>query len=385
MDSRRLHILFISSWYPNRVKPTLGNFVQKHAEAVSAFAGVSVLHVCYDESLKKSREVITEQTSENTLTIYIYLRKRRNVFLRFYSYLKAYKDGLNLVKEKYRTPDVIHANVLLPVGMVFYFLKCFRNIPHVFTEHWAGYLPEYPQKLPWYKKYVLKKIIKNADGIIPVTENLKNAMTALNFKGKYFIVPNVVDTRIFVPGTGEHTSRKKILHVSSSDDDQKNISGTLTAVKILSELRQDFELHLVIDGGVDPFAQRAEQLGLLNSFVFFYGTQKTTAVAEMMQQSDFLLLFSNYENFPCVIAEAMSCGLPVLTTCVGGIAEHVGGGNGILIEAGDQAALVAQLVRILDTCRSYDKAGIRAYAEKHFSYEVVGKQFLEIYKQVLCS
>jgi hypothetical protein len=35
MEDNKLNILFLSGWYPNRVLPTLGNFVQKHAEAVA--------------------------------------------------------------------------------------------------------------------------------------------------------------------------------------------------------------------------------------------------------------------------------------------------------------------------------------------------------------
>ena len=79
----------------------------------------------------------------------------------------------------------------------------------------------------------------------------------------------------------------------------------------------------------------------------------------------------------------MSCGLPVLSTKVGGIAEHVNGDKGILIEAHNMKMLVSELTIMLDTCRNYNSSQIRAYAENNFSYEVIGKQYLEIYKSVL--
>jgi len=78
----------------------------------------------------------------------------------------------------------------------------------------------------------------------------------------------------------------------------------------------------------------------------------------------------------------MSCGLPVLSTNVGGIAEHVNENNGILIEAQNIEMLISELDTILDTCRNYNSTQIRAYAENHFSYEVIGKQYIEIYKSV---
>jgi len=45
-------------------------------------------------------------------------------------------------------------------------------------------------------------------------------------------------------------------------------------------------------------------------------------VASILQSTDLLLMFSNYENLPCVILEAFACGVPVISTDVGGIKEY---------------------------------------------------------------
>ena len=385
MEVNPVHVLFISSWYPNRVHPTLGNFVQKHAEAVSDFARVTVLHVCYDDAVKGNNYEVVEQSEGEIRVIFIYLKKNAISFFRFYNYLKAYQAGMKMVKKKYGTPDIIHANVLLPVGIVFCFLRSFRNIPFVFTEHWAGYLPEYPFKISRVKKCFVKNIIKRSKAMLPVTDNLKNAMIKRGFKGKYIVVPNVVDTDVFIPVQRNYLALKQILHVSSPDNDQKNISGILDIIKKLSEKRQDFVLNMVIDGNFATFTKQAEDMGILNKIVFFHGTKNTAEVASMMKNSDFLILFSNYENFPCVIAEAMACGLPVLSTNVGGIAEHVNETNGILIKAKDNDAFENGLNQMLDICHNFDKKQIRNYAEAHFSYEVIGRQLVEIYNNILCS
>ena len=47
-------------------------------------------------------------------------------------------------------------------------------------------------------------------------------------------------------------------------------------------------------------------------------------IAIAMQQADCFVLFSNIENLPLVIIESMACGLPIITTDVGGISEHMG-------------------------------------------------------------
>jgi glycosyltransferase involved in cell wall biosynthesis len=96
-----------------------------------------------------------------------------------------------------------------------------------------------------------------------------------------------------------------------------------------------------------------------------------------------LLLFSNYENFPCVIPEAWSCGIPVLSTNVGGIAEFMNTGNGVLIEPYDMEAFSCELERMLNNLEKFDNRKIRDFARDHFSYKVIGAQFVEVYKQAL--
>ena len=55
----KLNILFISSWFPSRVHPTLGNFVVAHAEAAARFNDVSVLYIKGDDV--NQIEIETEQ------------------------------------------------------------------------------------------------------------------------------------------------------------------------------------------------------------------------------------------------------------------------------------------------------------------------------------
>jgi len=382
-QSKKYKVLFISSWYPNRVKPTLGNFVQKHAEAVSLYADVSVLHVCFDENLvDKTYEIISTEIN-NVKTIIIYCKKNSNLLFRFCRYLNAYRWGMKLLIGPNGKPDIIHANVIFPVGLLFCFSNIFAKFPYVITEHWTGYLPGNPVKIGTFQKYLLKKIVKKASMMMPVSENLKNAMMALGLKGNYRVVPNVADTTLFSVSAKKDSSVKNILHISSLDDAQKNVSGILRVMKKLSEKRQDFAFQIISDGNQEPLMDIAKELGLLNKFVFFHGAKTTKEVVEMMQQSDFLLLFSNYENLPCVIVEAYSCGLPVVSTDVGGISEHLTARHGLLIKQKDEEALLHALNTMLDTTDTYDKTFLHDYAVSNFSYESVGKKYTDIYSEIL--
>jgi len=383
MTKKRMKVLFVSSWYSSRVNETLGNFVQKHAEAVSRYADVSVLYVCFDGALTKKKSEIVINETDKVKTLHIYCKKSSNPLIRFNRYLKAYKKGLKLFIEKFSEPDLIHVNVVFPVGLLFYFLKSFKKYPFVITEHWAGYLQEYPTKPGFLKKYLIRKICKCSSAILPVTRDLSEAMQNLGFTGNYKVVPNVVETTVFTLSPKVKSEVVNILHVSSLDDDQKNMTGILNVMNKLSRIRKDFSLHIISDGNQQPFIEKAMQLSLNDKFVFFHGAKKTMEVAEMMKRSDFLLLFSNYENLPCVIVEAYSCGLPVVSTDVGGISEHLTEKHGLLIKPGDEEALLHTLENMLDHVHEYDREFLHEYAEKNFSYENVGKKYFDVYSEII--
>jgi len=161
------------------------------------------------------------------------------------------------------------------------------------------------------------------------------------------------------------------------------MTGILNVMNKLSRIRKDFSLHIISDGNQQPFIEKAMQLSLNDKFVFFHGAKKTMEVAEMMKRSDFLLLFSNYENLPCVIVEAYSCGLPVVSTDVGGISEHLTEKHGLLIKPGDEEALLHTLENMLDHVHEYDREFLHEYAEKNFSYENVGKKYFDVYSEII--
>jgi len=56
--TKKLHILFLCSWFPSRVLPTNGDFILRHAEAVATKHKVTAIHVITDEKLKSNIEVV---------------------------------------------------------------------------------------------------------------------------------------------------------------------------------------------------------------------------------------------------------------------------------------------------------------------------------------
>ena len=128
------------------------------------------------------------------------------------------------------------------------------------------------------------------------------------------------------------------------------------------------------------FSSFAITLKLVEPYVKFTGVLSGDEVAKEMRNSDAVLLFSRKENFPCVIAEAWACGKPVITTDVGGIAEHMDEERGIMVYSGDESALSKA---ILSLDKDWNAEKIRDYAVKNFSIKAVSEAYTKAYLTAL--
>lgn len=91
------------------------------------------------------------------------------------------------------------------------------------------------------------------------------------------------------------------------------------------------------------------------------------------------------EGQPNVILEAMSCGLPVCATAVGGIPRLVEeNGNGFLSSAGDDRALARNCLRLLDDPQSGDALGRagRLRVERDFSFTAMVDAHQELFERL---
>ncbi|MEZ7977977.1 MAG: glycosyltransferase, partial [Flavobacteriales bacterium] len=175
------------------------------------------------------------------------------------------------------------------------------------------------------------------------------------------------------------------------DESQKNITGILHTLATLRNSKPEFKFYAKFVGGNDSeklgkLRTYAASLGLTETFLTFSGPLSSEEVAKCMQSSDALVLFSRNENFPCVIAEAWASGVPVISTDVGGISEHLveGSGRGMLIESGDESGLREAILSLGDGAK-FNSDEIRKYATKHFSVEAISEAFDKVYREALRS
>ena len=155
----------------------------------------------------------------------------------------------------------------------------------------------------------------------------------------------------------------------------------MNSVDKLRQLRNDFELIIIGTGEDFNDVQNYAHKLKLEGFVVFLGEKQPEEVCQNFYQSDFFVLFSNYENAPVVISESLACGKPVITTDVGFAQSIITEQNGRIIPVGNEAALTKEMNWMLDNYSQFSAETIRESA-KQFSFDAVGKKLLDIYEQI---
>jgi glycosyltransferase involved in cell wall biosynthesis len=382
----RQKILFLPRWYPDRSDPMPGLFIQRHAEAIASVAEVAVVFVKSLPALPSRFEI--ETSHENgVLTIRTYFRGKEKSSGGYNGlfFVIAFIKAMLQMRKSFGNPGIIHVHVLTRLGVLAWCYKMLTGTPYLITEHWSRYLPAVDTYKGFWRKMATRFVVKHAEAITTVTQNLRDAMQSKGLDNpNYHVIYNVADTRYFHPDDPPvRSGLKQFIHISCFEDRSKNISGLLRAIAALTAIRQDFVCHLAGEGAdLEPMRAYALELGIFNKTVLFRGLLEGEAIAAALRQSRFLVLFSNYENMPVVINEAFASGIPVVATRVGGIAEHVDLQKGMLVDAGDEKGLVNALSEMLDQSDIYDSKAIRQYAVDNFSIQAVAEKFNSVYSAI---
>jgi glycosyltransferase involved in cell wall biosynthesis len=379
------HILFISSWYPTRLDPTLGIFNKYFSHAAAIYNKVTVLYVASEADLKSDEEIEEKMEGNVRVVTVNYKKVQPNIpfisqLIKRKRVLHAFESGYKVINEKAGKPDLIQLNVVMPMGVAAYHLSKKYKIPYVVNENWSGYTSDDGNYKGLIQKYFTKKFIKDAEFIMPTSSYLKEAMLAHHLNGRYEIIPNVVNVDVFKPEEIKNENGTTLIHISSLNDREKNVSGLIRAFAKASEKQKDLRLKIVGEGiDKDKYILLVKDLEL-NSKVQFLGRLFSKDLVREINSSDALIMFSNYETFCLVIIEAFACGKPVITSNAGAIRTYMKPELGMMVEKRDEEALAAAILEFSKNKKKFDKDHIRNYAVENYSYENVGKRLDKIYE-----
>jgi N-acetyl-alpha-D-glucosaminyl L-malate synthase BshA len=237
---------------------------------------------------------------------------------------------------------------------------------------------------------LVKLSIEKSDGVTAVSRFLKEkTITNYSCDTDIRVIPNFVDTGHFKPESSCDFRKtiapkgEKILVHTSNFRQVKRVPDT---IRIFEKVQKEIpsKLILVGDGPDRSECERlTRQLDLVDS-VKFLGKQE--ALVEILSSSDLFLIPSQSESFGLAALEAMACGLPVISSSVGGLPELVKHNEtGFIAEIGDIDRMAKYTLELLSNEKKYKlfAENSRQRAVNQFDKSIVVPHYEEYYEQIL--
>jgi glycosyltransferase involved in cell wall biosynthesis len=254
----------------------------------------------------------------------------------------------------------------------------------------------YPAIDVWYWRVIEPRTLRQADRVIAISQH-----TAADLERFYHLPPERIavihpcSSRIFCPaGEAEIArvraryglARETIIHVGSISR-KKNLT---TLVKAFARFRQatGFRGQLVLVGreygkGRDQELYRSISALGLEEAVVFTGPVPDRDLPPLYSASALFVFPSVHEGFGIVALEAMACGVPVITTASGAIAEVVGEAALVWHNPSDEEELSLALRRVLEDADLRSRMSERGLEQaRRFSCAESARQTLQLYREV---
>jgi N-acetyl-alpha-D-glucosaminyl L-malate synthase BshA len=294
---------------------------------------------------------------------------------------------------EYEKLDLLHVHYAIPHASSAYLakqmLKKKKDLKVITTLHGTDItlIGLEPSFLP-----LVRFSIEASDGVTAVSRSLKEqTLTNYNIEKEIQVIPNFVDTDLYKPskdgGLREHVAPQgeKVLVHTSNFRVVKRVPDTIRILeKVIKEIPS--KLLLVGDGPDRSECERlCRQLGLCDD-VKFLGKQD--GLVEILNAADIFLIPSQSESFGLAALEAMACGLPVVSSNIGGLPELVRHNEtGFIAGIGDIDRMAKYVTDLLTNQKKYElfSANARNRAVNIFNKSKIVHLYEEHYKKILNS
>jgi glycosyltransferase involved in cell wall biosynthesis len=247
---------------------------------------------------------------------------------------------------------------------------------------------------------VRNRILRGANAFVAITSGVSKELKDHGVNpGLIYSITNSVDTKRFRPASKSHKySLRQQLNLPSKEviitysGRLVSYKGLPLLIRVAHEIQREHKnvgFVLVGSGGIDIHNCEAELKDYvlkngLEASIYFAG--EADNVHEYLQASDIFVSPTEKDAFPLALIEAMACGLPVISTPVGGIREIITDKqNGLLVEPGNFQQLydvVSALIVDKALSAFLGKAAAQTVQEK-YSAVIVAAKYVELFRNIV--
>jgi glycosyltransferase involved in cell wall biosynthesis len=393
-----INIFILPSWYPSASSQISGIFVKEQIEAIADLEpNIQVIVSKWGHAdgllnvkrpwlwpkrllwwLAQSRDVISEKNGVHEVFNPKITWTDRLPFGGVRQLIGVNRRNFKLAEKQFGKINLIHAHVSYPAGYVASQLAKENKIPFVLTEHMGPFPFKY-----MYNGVPLPEIeqaFRCAAASIAVSPSLAQRISSFGYPLPR-VIPNLLDERVFT--LGHSSSSKTVFFTLGSISKQKGIDDLLEAIAKWNPSADKYEFRI---GGDGPqrvaYQTKAQALGIADR-VQWLGPVSRAQVPALFNDCHIFVMPSHHESFSVVCAEAIASGKPLIATRCGGPEFIVNNQNGKLVNIGDVFALAQAMKTMAEEWEKYQPEVIRRDFERRFSRQVVVKQLIDLYWQVL--
>ena len=253
-----------------------------------------------------------------------------------------------------------------------------RHHKKVIIHIHGGGFKDFYHKTP---KYVEKELHKT-DAVVALSETWKNFFLGIGCN-KVFVINNIIEPPVFFPANSDGKFHFLFLGLIT---EAKGIFDLLeVAEQNLNVWKDKVIFHIGGRGKVEKLTSSIASKGL-SDIVHYEGWVSGKKKQELLNRANAFILPSYTEGIPISILEAMSYGLPIISTQVGGIPDMIQEeSNGYLFVAGDLQAMTQSINRVVNLS-TLDYESIST-ANKEFAKnclpEMISEKLEKIYDEIL--
>lgn len=313
-------------------------------------------------------------------------------------------------------PDIIHLHHLhgyfINIEILFDFLREFKK-PMVWTFHdcWSftGHCAHYeyvecskwltgcyscPQKREYPKSILFdrskqnyadkKRIFNSVENltIVPVSKWLEGEVRKSFLKNHNIVtIQNGIDLEKFYPRENSDEiferynigGKKIILGVASTWDKRKGLEYFFKVAEMLPE-----NLQIILVG-----LSESQLKSLPPKIIGIKRTESIDQLAELYSVASVFVNPTLEDTYPTTNLEAIACGTPVITFKSGGSPESVNDATGVVVEKGNIAELLQEILKITDIGKERFFSPCRTYALENFDKKQKFQEYIDLYKKLM--
>jgi glycosyltransferase involved in cell wall biosynthesis len=392
-----MHVLFVPSYYPSKHAPITGIFFHDQATALHrANHQVGVLatprlnethHYLRDHGLHQLRAMNRDPYFPD-FPVY---RMHWGWFPRVFPPLVAQltrSAGLRAFDEYcalHGKPDIIHGHNIFYGGYLAVEIGSKHGIPVVVTEYSSSYLEGliiFPGQPAIIRHTLAKAAVRLVCG-----RSLVTALHRYSPDAAIDAIGCVVDTEFFTPtstdvGTGTPFT---FVVIAQLKERRKGFDILLKSFAQAFKGRSDVILKIRGHGPLQPELEQLTSELQITPQVEFLPSMTRLQLRELLQNSHSLLSSSYVETFGVSVAEALSCGKPVVSTISGGPEDFVTPRSGILVQPGDINAFAHAMNQMVNNYADYDPLQVRADCVERYSESQYVVRLEQYYRQALAA